>query len=81
MFRIIKLGSRSEHIQIVAKAVMESLDVLLMLCFLLCLTVLIISSLVYEAEHRQYSTYDPTTSSLVCPPMLSAGTQCTAVAE
>jgi hypothetical protein len=43
------------------------LDVLLMLLFLLSLTVLIFSSLVYEVERRQYSTYDPTVGALVCP--------------
>ena len=52
VFRVLKLGGRFEKMQVVANAMAESFDMLGMLAFLLLLTMVIFSSLVYYAEYR-----------------------------
>ncbi|GMH41953.1 hypothetical protein BSKO_09872 [Bryopsis sp. KO-2023] len=50
IFRVLKLGSKINKIQVVMGAVIESLDMLGMLFFLLMLALVLFSSLVYFAE-------------------------------
>ncbi|KAK3280967.1 hypothetical protein CYMTET_11217, partial [Cymbomonas tetramitiformis] len=50
VFRILRLGGRYGKIQVVAKAVVESLDMLAMMVFLLLLSIIIFSSLIYFSE-------------------------------
>ena len=53
VFRVLKLGQRSQRLQVVRRALVQSTDVVLMLAFCLGLAILIFSALVYEAERRQ----------------------------
>jgi len=50
VFRVLKLGGRFGKIQVVAKAMNESLDMLAMMMFLLALTIIIFSTLIYYTE-------------------------------
>lgn len=54
VFRILRLGGRYGKIQVVAKAVVESLDMLAMMVFLLLLSIIIFSSLIYFSEKGTY---------------------------
>eukprot|EP00803_Ostreobium_quekettii_P006682 evm.model.scf_909.1 EVM.evm.TU.scf_909.1 scf_909:392-7133(-) len=50
VFRVLKLGSKIDRMQVVFQAVVDSLDILGMLLFLLLLTLVFFSSLMYFAE-------------------------------
>eukprot|EP00803_Ostreobium_quekettii_P010940 evm.model.scf_1031.4 EVM.evm.TU.scf_1031.4 scf_1031:27261-34478(-) len=50
VFRVLKLGSKINRMQVVFQAVLESMDILGMLLFLLLLTLVFFSSLMYFAE-------------------------------
>ena len=50
VFRVLKLGARFSKMQVVATAVAESVDMLGMLGFLLLLSMILFSSLVYFCE-------------------------------
>ena len=65
VFRILKLGNRFQKMQIVAQAMADSSDVMVMLAFVLGLTMLIFAALVYEAEQNIYSAYDPQSGQIV----------------
>lgn len=56
VFRILKLGGRFGKIQVVATAMFESLDMLGMLMFLLSLSVIIFSTLIYFTERGESVT-------------------------
>ena len=58
VFRVLKLGGKFGKIQVVAKAVTESADMLAMLFFLLLLTVVLFSTLIHYAELNEKWT-DP----------------------
>ncbi|GMH43552.1 hypothetical protein BSKO_11474 [Bryopsis sp. KO-2023] len=55
IFRVLKLGERYAKLQIVSKSVKESLDMLMVLLFLLTITILICSSVIYQLERGQYN--------------------------
>ena len=59
VFRVIKLGSRSGKVQVVTRTMYESLDILVMMFFLLSITVLVFSTLIFFAE-RGLTTRIPT---------------------
>ena len=59
VFRVLKLGGKFEKLQVVTAAVVESSDMLGMLAFLLLLTMIIFSSLIYYAEYRLAPNPDP----------------------
>ena len=54
VFRVIKLGSRSGKVQVVTRTMYESLDILVMMFFLLSITVLVFSTLIFFAERGTY---------------------------
>jgi hypothetical protein len=54
VFRVLKLGGRFGKIQVVANSMAESVDMLAMMMFLLALTVVIFSTLIFFAERGVY---------------------------
>lgn len=54
VFRVLKLGGRFSKIQVVATVMWESLDMLGVMLFLLSITVVIFSTLIYFAERGDY---------------------------
>ena len=79
VFRILKLGQRFQKLQIVAQAIIDSGDVMIMLTFVLGLTMLVFAAIVFEAERSVYSTFDPIANEVVCAwPLPSPWPICTA---
>ncbi|KAK3236705.1 hypothetical protein CYMTET_53170 [Cymbomonas tetramitiformis] len=56
VFRVLKLGSRYGKIQVVWEAVVESSDMLFLMIFLLMLSVIVFSTLIYFAEKGQWDS-------------------------
>jgi len=55
VFRVLKLGGRYGKMQVVVKAVQESMDMLVMMMFLLALCIIIFSALVFFAERGTWN--------------------------
>lgn len=54
VFRILKLGGKFEKLQVVSSAMVDSLDMLAMMMFLLVLSIIIFSTLAYFAEQGHH---------------------------
>ena len=54
VFRVFKLGARIERLQIVAGAVRDSADMLLMMLFMLVIATILFSTLIYFCENSAY---------------------------
>lgn len=55
VFRVLKLGSKSGRLEVIIHAVSASTDMLIMLTFLLLLSMIVFSSLIYFAEKNTYN--------------------------
>ena len=55
VFRVLKLGSKSGRLDVIINAVAASTDMLVMLTFLLLLSMIVFSSLIYFAEKNTYN--------------------------
>lgn len=66
IFRVLKVSQRMGRASLIAEALTASSDVIFMLAFLLLLSMLIFSALVYETERSVYRTWDPATGETAC---------------
>ena len=57
VFRVLKLGSKSGRLEVIMTAVSDSTDMLIMLSFLLLLSMVVFSSLIYFAEKNTYNEW------------------------
>ena len=57
VFRVLKLGSKSGRLEVIITAVSDSTDMLVMLSFLLLLSMIVFSSLIYFAEKNTYNEW------------------------
>lgn len=55
VFRVLKLGGKSGRLEVIVTAVSASTDMLIMLTFLLLLSMIVFSSLIYFAEKNTYN--------------------------
>lgn len=55
VFRILKIGGKSGRLEVIVTAVAASTDMLIMLTFLLLLSMIVFSSLIYFAEKNTYN--------------------------
>lgn len=62
VFRVLKLGGRFSKMQVVGGAVLDSMDMLGMLGFLLLLSMILFSTLIYICERDEESAGDPFSS-------------------
>lgn len=69
IFRVLKVSQRMSRASLIADALTASSDVIIMLAFLLLLSMLIFSALVYETENSIMKTWDPLTGETVCLPL------------